>query len=100
VAVESGAIVAVGMVTDSGEILLSYASPDARFRGVSKTPLAALESRAEERGARRRPLESAETAPRFHRAGGYVEDGVPTGKFGMESGYRMAKVLAPSGSAP
>ena len=32
VAVESGAIVAVGMVTDAGEILLNYVSPVARFR--------------------------------------------------------------------
>jgi GNAT superfamily N-acetyltransferase len=53
VAAESGAIVAVGMVTDAGEIILNYVSPDARFRGVSRALLGALEGRAAERGAER-----------------------------------------------
>jgi GNAT superfamily N-acetyltransferase len=87
-AVESGAIVAVG-----GEILLNYVSPDARFRGVSRALLAGLESRAAERGARQCRLESTETAHRFYRAAGYVDDGAPTEKFGMSSGYRMGKAL-------
>ena len=93
-AVESGAIVAVGMVTDAGEILLNYVSPNARFRGVSRTLLAALEARAAERGAGACRLESTETAYRFYRANGYAEDGPPTGKFGMASGFRMTKSLA------
>ncbi len=85
------------MVTDEGEILLNYVSPDARFRGVSRAMLAALESPAAERGARRRRLESTETAHRFYRVNDYVEDGEPTGKFGIFTGYRMAK--APAGPA-
>ena len=48
-----GALAAVGAVTDAGEILLNYVSPDARFRGVSRALLAALETRAWERGATR-----------------------------------------------
>jgi len=95
VAVERGAIVAVGMVTDAGEILLNYVSPDARFRGASRALLAALEVRAAERGAGQCRLESTETAYRFYRANGYVEDGAPSEKFGMSSGYRMAKSLPP-----
>ena len=51
VAVEEGAILAVGMVSDAGEILLNYVSPDARFRGVSQALLKALEARGRERGA-------------------------------------------------
>ena len=94
VAVQSGAIVAVGMVTDAGEILLNYVSPDSRFRAVSRTLLAALEARAAERGAGQSRRESTETAYRFYRANGYAEDGAPTGKFGMASGFRMAKSLA------
>ena len=94
VAVESGAIVAVGMVTDAGEILLNYVSPDARFRGVSRALLVALEARPAERGARQCRLESTESAHRFYRTAGYVEDGKPTGKFGMALGYRLAKDMA------
>jgi GNAT superfamily N-acetyltransferase len=93
IAVEGSIITAVGMATDAGEILLNYVSPHARFRGVSRALLAALEIRAAERGAGRCSLESTETAYRFYRANGYVEDGPPTGKFGMASGYRMAKGL-------
>ena len=39
VAVEGDAILAVGSVTDSGEITSNYVSPDARFRGVSRANL-------------------------------------------------------------
>jgi GNAT superfamily N-acetyltransferase len=94
VAVEENAIVAVGMVADDGEILLNYVSPDARFRGASRAVLAALEARAAERGAKRCSLTSTETARRFYHARGYREDGAPTGKFGMASGYPMFKDLA------
>src|SRR5260370_12968372 len=50
VAVEDNSILAVGCVTDTGEITLNYVSPDARFRGVSDALLGALEARAIERG--------------------------------------------------
>ena len=33
VAIENGTMLAVGCVTDAGEITLNYVSPDARFRG-------------------------------------------------------------------
>ena len=36
VAVEANRILAVGSVTDAGEINVNYVSPDARFRGVEK----------------------------------------------------------------
>jgi GNAT superfamily N-acetyltransferase len=50
VAVERYTILAVGSVTDAGEITLNYVSPDARFRGVSRALLGALEARAIQRG--------------------------------------------------
>ena len=55
VAVKTDAIVAVGMVTEAGEVLLNYVSPDARFSGVSRALLKALEDRAR---ARRYPLQA------------------------------------------
>jgi GNAT superfamily N-acetyltransferase len=99
VAVESGTMLAVGSVTDAGEITLNYVSPDARFRGVRRALLMALETRAQERGNRRCTLLSTETAHRFYRSGGYVDDGPPQGKFGTTSSYPMWKELAdPQGS--
>ena len=100
VAVVDGAVAAVGAVTDVGEILLNYVAPEARFHGASKTLLAALERRAAERGAARCTLASTETARRFNLARGYAETGAPTRKFGMDSGYPMAKSLAPVATKP
>src|SRR5262245_2259735 len=39
VATDDSAIIGVGAVSSSGQILLNYVSPDARFRGVSKAIL-------------------------------------------------------------
>jgi GNAT superfamily N-acetyltransferase len=92
VAVELGVVLGVGSVTDAGEITL--VAPSARFRGVSRALLAALEKRAVERGNVRCTLNSTETAHRFYRSAGYTDDGEPTGKFGTRSGYPMYKRLA------
>lgn len=94
VATEKDVILAVGSVTNTGEITLNYVSPDARFRGVSRTLLRALEFRAMERGNNRCRLTSTETARRFYRAAGYTEDGPPEGKFGTLGGYPMSKNLS------
>ena len=93
VAVEGGIILAVGAVTNAGEITLNYVSPDARFRGVSRAMLGALEARAAERGNTRCTLISTATARRFYHAAGYVEDGPPQGKFGTTGSYPMLKRL-------
>jgi GNAT superfamily N-acetyltransferase len=100
VAVEADRILAVGSVTDAGEIDLNYVSPDARFRGVSRALLGALEARAAERANIRCTLTSTETARRFYRASGYVESGPPVGLFGTSSGYPMSKILRSSISIP
>jgi GNAT superfamily N-acetyltransferase len=94
VAAENDNILAVGNVTDTGEITLNYVSPDARFRGVSTALLGALERRAMERGNQRCTLTSTETARRFYLARGYSEDGPADDKFGTASGYPMSKHLA------
>ncbi len=93
VAVENGDVLAVGSVTDAGTIGLNYVSPNARFRGVSRVLLRALEARAFQLGNTRCTLTSTETARRFYRSNGYVEDGAPVGNFGTTSGYPMSKLL-------
>jgi GNAT superfamily N-acetyltransferase len=100
VAVEDGDILAVGAVTDAGEITLNYVSPDARFRGVSRALLGALEARAVAHGNTRCTLTSTETALRFYRANGYVEAGPPLENFGTSSSYPMSKSLAPVADVP
>jgi GNAT superfamily N-acetyltransferase len=99
VAVESGTMLAVGAVTDAGEITLNYVSPDKRFRGVSRALLMALETRAQDRGNQRCTLLSTETAHRFYRSAGYIDDGPSQGKFGTSSSYPISKELVePRGS--
>jgi len=93
VAVEQNKILAVGAVTDEGEITSNYVSPNARFRGVSKAMLSALEARAQERGMDSCTLNSTETARSFYHALGYVETGPPDCKHGTSSGYPMSKRL-------
>jgi GNAT superfamily N-acetyltransferase len=93
VAVMDNRIVSVGAVRDSGEITLNYVSPDARFKGVSRALLAALEQRAIDRGVDRCTLASTATARRFYLAHGYLGTGRPAGQFGTSSGFPMSKAL-------
>jgi GNAT superfamily N-acetyltransferase len=96
-AVEGDAVIGVGSVTDAGRITLNYVSPDARFRGVSRALLKALEAKAMERGNKRCTLASTETARRFYQSTGYVDDDPPpTGEFGTRSGYPMSKEMVAS----
>jgi len=95
-AVEGDAVLAVGSVTDAGEITLNYVAPVARFRGVSRALLRALEVRAIERGNSRCTLTSTETAHRFYLSAGYRDNGTPTGKFGTRAGYPMSKEIVVS----
>jgi GNAT superfamily N-acetyltransferase len=92
VAAESDRILAVGAVTNAGKITLNYVSPDARFRGISRALLSALEARALEQGNKQCTLSSTGTARRFYQANGYVENGEPASEFGI-SGYPMSKLL-------
>ena len=72
---------------------LNYVSPDARFQGVSRALLGALEARASERGNTRCFLTSTQTARRFYLSRGYAETGPPGGAFGTSSGFPMSKDL-------
>jgi GNAT superfamily N-acetyltransferase len=92
VAVEAGVVLGVGSITDAGRIGLNYVSPEARFQGVSRALLHALEQRAAQRGNTKITLENTETARRFYLSNGYTEIGKPIEAFGTTS-YPMSKVL-------
>ena len=93
-AVEGKDVLGVGSVTDAGEITLNYVSPDARFRGVSRQLMQALEARAKQSGNIRCHLTSTMTARRFYLSRGYREDKPIPGKFGCGESYLMSKTLA------
>jgi GNAT superfamily N-acetyltransferase len=85
----------VASVTDAGEITLNYVSPDARFQGVSRGLIGALEERARQRGNVRCHLLSTETARGFYRGAGYTQDGPAVGKFATNASYPMSRSLLP-----
>ena len=93
IAYENDCVLAVGAVTDAGQITLNYVSPDVRFRGISKALLAALEERAIKRGCSFCTLNSTETARRFYLSNGYEDIGAPADHSGMNAGYPMSKAL-------
>ena len=73
VALIDGRITGVAAMTQAGLITLNYVSPDARFSGVSKALLAALEQSAVDLELAQCRLQSTKTALRFYRAAGYRE---------------------------
>ena len=73
-----GAVVGFGLMNLSGAIELLYVSPDARFSGVSKALLSALEAEAAGAGIRETQLESTVTALPFYTSAGYSRAGDAT----------------------
>lgn len=93
VAWERRRIVGVGAALASGEITLNYVLPKARFRGVSKAVLGALEEYLRAQGHARSSLASTRTAHRFYRAAGYVDAGEPRSWGGLTE-FPMVKDLS------
>jgi GNAT superfamily N-acetyltransferase len=93
VAGEGAAVVGVGIIKSSGEIILNHVSPDARFRGISKAIVARLEGRARELGVDTVTLQSSATALRFYMSAGYTSLGPPTKGYGVTFCHPMSKQL-------
>lgn len=73
IAVTGKTILGVGAADSSGQILLNYVSPDARFHGISKAILLGLENYLHGRGNTLSRLTSTRTAHRFYQACGYAD---------------------------
>lgn len=65
-------LLGVGMGMPTGEVVLNYVLPEARFCGVSKALMNAIETRFAEQGLAKARLRSTCTAERFYRSIGYV----------------------------
>lgn len=75
IALNGTTVLGVGAAANSGQILLNYVSPDARFRGVSKAILLDLENHLKQQGNSFSRLTSTRTAHRFYQACGYTDSG-------------------------
>ena len=89
----SGGIAGVGIVFPNGRIALNYVAPWARFRGVSKGLLRAMEAEAARLGNGCCTLTSTVTAHPFYRSCGYEDAGPPVASFGKPA-FPMQRVIA------
>jgi len=83
----------VGAVSVSGEIMLNYVSPAARFQGISSLLMAAMERVALAAGLSRCTLTSTATAHSFYARRGYRDAGAPIEGFGGKPAYPMTRDL-------
>lgn len=72
---ETGRILGLAAMDDSGKITLNYVSPDARFRGISKALVRCMEDKAKALGIEECHLETTQTALRFYQELGYAVSG-------------------------
>lgn len=93
VAETDGRIAGAGAANTKGEITLNYVAPEARFRGISKAMVAALEAWLIAQGASTSRLSSTTTAHRFYLSAGYT-NAQDCGLSGPLSCRPMTKTLA------
>jgi GNAT superfamily N-acetyltransferase len=92
IAETGGSLVGFAMLLPSGEVSLCYLVPEARFTGVGKALLAAIEAEARRRGIRELYLDSTRTGRDFYLRNGFLFSDPPQIAFGIE-GYPMRKRL-------
>jgi catechol 2,3-dioxygenase-like lactoylglutathione lyase family enzyme len=93
VAVEGERVLGFAQLNIDGRVALLYVAPEARFRGISRAMLKALEERGIQLGMERLYLESTKTAARFYEACGYRRTGgLQVGFAGLEA-WPMEKML-------
>jgi GNAT superfamily N-acetyltransferase len=86
-------VLCVGGANRSGEVMLNYVHPDARFAGVSSAMLVWLEEWLRDAGFTEARLSSSETAHRFYQARGWIGDGPPQPWRGTMVSQPMRKVF-------
>jgi GNAT superfamily N-acetyltransferase len=94
VALRGERVCGFGMVHETGEVLLCYVEPEARFIGVSTLILEALEQQGRSWGLQKLFLTSTITARSFYERRGWIISGDPIAVFGMQRSFPMTKALA------
>jgi GNAT superfamily N-acetyltransferase len=94
VALRGERVCGFGMVHETGEVLLCYVEPEARFIGVSTLILEALEQQGRSWGLQKLFLTSTITARSFYERRGWIISGDPVAEFGMQRIFPMTKALA------
>jgi GNAT superfamily N-acetyltransferase len=92
VAEMDGQIAGTAMLGGNGTVALCYLVPEARFIGIGKAMLFALEDEGRKRGLVAVELGSTKTAGAFYQRNGYIETGINETVFGLTS-RGMRKVI-------
>lgn len=96
IAEHDGTMTGVGLLAGSGEIMLLYVAPEARFQGVSKALLVAMEEQLRKLRKDFCSLTTTQTAKRFYLDRGYQlledEESLDDG-FGLDAAGSMTKRL-------
>jgi GNAT superfamily N-acetyltransferase len=96
VAVDESRTVGTAMLGANGSITLLYLIPEARYRGIGKALLSALETEASKRGLRQIELSSTKTAHDFYRRNGYSDTGHEASAFGLTAQLMKKDITSPS----
>lgn len=91
VAEADGQLLGGGGVRLDGEINLNYVAPEARFRGVGKKMIAALEGHLKSQGVCKARLESTQTALGFYLGVGYFAVAETPSRFGGAPSIAMQR---------
>lgn len=86
-------VVACGLLKTDGRLLLFYVSPDARFQGVSKMLMRAVEAEAKAMGLGEIRLGSTATARRFYLSCGFTQTGPAQADSGAIRSFPMRKTI-------
>jgi GNAT superfamily N-acetyltransferase len=95
VAEAQGALLGVGVIQRSGEILLFYLAPTAQRQGIGKAIHLALEEKARSWGLRKLTLDSTLLACQFYEKLGYRSAGAARPRFGVLQSFPYEKTLRP-----
>ena len=86
-------VVGVGLITSEGQVALCYVLPEARFKGIGKSLLEAMESRAMQLGITELHLNSTATGKEFYLRNGFIESGASEVELGIEA-FPLVKQLS------
>ena len=78
-------VIGVGLLTEKGELALCYTLPEARFTGVGKALLRAMESHAVHVGLTELHLNSTATAKTFYLRNGFMQSSPPEVEVGIQA---------------
>ncbi len=87
VAIDSGVLVGVALLTRAGKLQLCYLLPEALHRGIGAAMLTQIEAQALQWGIKSLQMHSTATAAAFCERQGFIRSGQVTSSYGVETTF-------------